>query len=172
MPIRDVEWYGMPRDGLVTLANRGANGIDGVLSSALGVALGAGVPTAALVGDLAFLYDASALPSALRSDVALTIVVVDNSGGGIFSFLPQASSLPSEQFERYWGTPHGVDIAAVAGAYGAERVDIAGHSQLEALLADAMKPGVRVGIVRSERSSNVAAHDQLHRAIAEAIDER
>ena len=103
-----------PRDRVTVLSNRGVNGIDGVLSTAIGVALGGGVPTVALVGDLAFLYDAGALLWSSRRELALTVVVVDNDGGGIFSFLPQAAALPKGQFERYWGTPHGADLAAIA----------------------------------------------------------
>ena len=114
MPVRDVEWYSAPRDRVTVLSNRGVNGIDGVLSTAIGVALGRRGPTLALVGDLAFLYDAGALLWSTRRELALTIVVVDNNGGGIFSFLPQAAALPEGQFERYWGTPHGGDVAAIA----------------------------------------------------------
>ncbi len=94
MPVRDVEafappWSSPPR----VLANRGANGIDGVVSTALGVALGRGRPTVALVGDLAFLHDCSALVRSPGADMPCTIVVADNGGGGIFSFLPPASAL-------------------------------------------------------------------------------
>ena len=106
---RSGTWSGTRRRAqrIAVLSNRGANGIDGVLSTAIGVALAVVAPVVALVGDLAFLYDAGALLGAASRDVALTIVVVDNDGGGIFSFLPQAAALPAGQFERYWGTPHG-----------------------------------------------------------------
>jgi 2-succinyl-5-enolpyruvyl-6-hydroxy-3-cyclohexene-1-carboxylate synthase len=169
MPVRDVEWYSAPRQGLTVLSNRGANGIDGVLATAVGAALGSGAPTVALVGDLAFLYDAGALVGAARRRLALTIVVVDNDGGGIFSFLPQASTLPEARFERYWGTPHGADIAAIAAAYGAELVSAGDRRALEAVVAGAAAPGIRVAVVPSDRVANVAAHDRCHAAVATAV---
>ncbi len=90
MPMRDLEWFG----GVTASAhaNRGANGIDGVVSTALGIALSTGAPTIAVVGDIAFVHDAAALTALARRDADLRIVVVDNDGGGIFSFLPQAAT--------------------------------------------------------------------------------
>jgi 2-succinyl-5-enolpyruvyl-6-hydroxy-3-cyclohexene-1-carboxylate synthase len=94
MPIRDLEWYVRPPHELAVHANRGANGIDGVVSTAVGVALAdPSRPTALLVGDLAFLHDSNGLLGASGRDVHLVVVVVDNDGGGIFSFLPQAEAL-------------------------------------------------------------------------------
>jgi 2-succinyl-5-enolpyruvyl-6-hydroxy-3-cyclohexene-1-carboxylate synthase len=144
MPVRDVEWFAGPTPARV-LANRGANGIDGVLSTAVGVAL-AGGPTVALVGDLAFLHDVNALLGLAGREVDLTIVVVDNDGGGIFSFLPQADALPSDEFEQLLGTPHGLDLAALGRAYG---VDIRVH--------------------RTDRAANVDAHRRLQEAVARRL---
>ena len=98
-------------------ANRGANGIDGVLSTALGLSLH-DRPVVALVGDIAFLHDGGALTASAHRRADLRIVVVDNDGGGIFSFLPQASALAGERFEQLFGTPHGTDVVAVARAHG------------------------------------------------------
>lgn len=167
MPVRDVEWYGRPRTGLRVLSNRGANGIDGVVATTLGAAL-AGAPTVGLLGDLAFVYDASALLWAARRPVDCTLVVVDNSGGGIFSFLPQAAALPAGRFEAMWGTPHGLDLVAVARAYGVAAEVVDDPEALRAAVG-APGPGVRVVVVRGDRAANVAEHDRLHAAVAAAV---
>jgi 2-succinyl-5-enolpyruvyl-6-hydroxy-3-cyclohexene-1-carboxylate synthase len=167
MPIRDVEWYAQPRPGLRVHANRGANGIDGVLATAVGVALASGRPTAVLLGDLAFLHDATSLVGAARRGVDLTAVVVDNDGGGIFSFLPQAGALDAARFEELFGTPHGVGLVAVARALGAaarEVTDVA-----EALPGALEDGGVQVLVVRTDRADNVAVHARLHAAVEAAL---
>jgi 2-succinyl-5-enolpyruvyl-6-hydroxy-3-cyclohexene-1-carboxylate synthase len=169
MPVRDVEWFGTGRRGVQVVANRGANGIDGVVSTATGLALADGRPTVALIGDLAFLYDAGSLIWSTERELSLTFVVVDNDGGGIFSFLPQAVTLTGSQFERYWGTPHRLDIGEVARAYGIEVHRIGDRETLDALIADSAKPGVRVGLVRSDRAANVEIHEQLNEAVAQAV---
>ncbi len=168
MPVRDLEWWAAPRSGLAVVANRGANGIDGIVSTALGVALGTGGPTVCLTGDLAFLYDAGSLLGATSRPVSTTFVVVDNDGGGIFSFLPQATVIPAERFELLWSTPHGIDLAAVAGAYGVAAEHVGGVDGLGRLLAT-IPDGVRVAVVHTERADNVAAHNRLNEAVAEAV---
>jgi 2-succinyl-5-enolpyruvyl-6-hydroxy-3-cyclohexene-1-carboxylate synthase len=166
MPVRDVEWYAAPRDGLTVHANRGANGIDGVVSTAVGVAVGAGTPTALLIGDIAFLHDSNGLIGLASRRVDLRIVVVDNDGGGIFSFLPQASELVADRFEQLFGTPHGVDVGAVAAAHGVPVERVLTLDQLRAALG---QPGPRVLHVRTERTANVAAHAAIHDAVHRAI---
>ena len=168
MPIRDAEWYAVPRPGLRIHANRGANGIDGVLATAVGVALGSDRPTAVLLGDLAFLHDAGSLVGAAARGIALTVVVVDNDGGGIFSFLPQAEAVPATDFEALFGTPHGLDLLAVAAALGARatllEADVAGG------VADAVRTGgVQVLVARSERAANVEVHRRVHDAVRAAL---
>ncbi len=169
MPVRDVEWYGRAGRGGRVLSNRGANGIDGVVSTAIGAALAAPRGrTVGLLGDLAFLYDAGALLWAAQRDVDLRLVVVDNDGGGIFSFLPQAGHLAPERFERYWGTPHGVDLVALAAAYGVGAETLADRDDLGRFLAGG-PAGVAVGVVRSDRATNVAAHDRLVAAVGSEV---
>ena len=170
MPVRDVEWFGAPAQPAEVLSNRGANGIDGVLSTSVGVAVAEPRPVAALLGDLAFLYDAGALLWAGGRDLSLTVVVVDNAGGGIFSFLPQATEFPPDRFERYWGTPHGVDLAAVAGAYGVQASMVDSRADLDRVVSTVGKPGVSVAVVRSDRGLNVEAHDRLNAAVASALE--
>ena len=171
MPVRDVEWYGPPHPSLRVLSNRGANGIDGVVSTALGAAVATGGHTVALVGDLAFLHDTNALliPPGTGTGVDATIVVVDNDGGGIFSFLPQASVLDDARFERILGTPHGLDLVAVARAHGVSATSATNLDEVAA--AAAQRPdGVQVVVARvPDRPANVALHDELHRAVASAV---
>jgi 2-succinyl-5-enolpyruvyl-6-hydroxy-3-cyclohexene-1-carboxylate synthase len=172
MPVRDVEWYSRPRTGLRVLANRGANGIDGIISTALGVASGVGGGVGgvggvtALLGDLAFLYDAGALLWAVERQVDCTLVVVDNEGGGIFSFLPQAKGVASDRFERFWGTPHRLDLARVAAAYGIPVTEIASVGELPDALGGT---GVRVVLARTERGANVVVHGEIEAAVAAAV---
>jgi 2-succinyl-5-enolpyruvyl-6-hydroxy-3-cyclohexene-1-carboxylate synthase len=165
MPIRDVEWYGAVRGGPRVLSNRGANGIDGVMSTAVGVAL-TGVATTVLLGDLAFLHDHGALVQLAGRGVDLTVVVVDNDGGGIFEFLPQRGGLDRARFEALYGTPHGADLLGLAAAHGIAGLDVTDAGVLAAELG---RSGIRILRVRSERSANVAAHDALHEAVRVAV---
>jgi 2-succinyl-5-enolpyruvyl-6-hydroxy-3-cyclohexene-1-carboxylate synthase len=171
MPIRDVEWYAAPREDVTVVSNRGANGIDGVVATAVGVALGSAAPTTALIGDVAFLHDLNALVGATARGIDLSVVVVDNDGGGIFSFLPQASSLPSERFELLFGTPHGLDLAALAAGMGVRARTVTAAADLGPALDDARSSGgVGVTVVRTDRAANVAVHDELHAAVATVLD--
>ncbi len=173
MPVRDVEWFGPARCKGRVMSNRGANGIDGVLSSALGAAIGAAKPTVALMGDLAFVYDAGALLWASSRPAQLSVVVVDNDGGGIFSFLDYSGAMPAERFERYWGTAHGLDLVALARAYGVEATRLGTRQELDRFLETAVRPepaaAARVGVVSSDRRRNVADHDQLVAAVDAAL---
>lgn len=163
MPVRDLEWFGGARAR--AHANRGANGIDGVTSTALGRAL-AGRPSVVLIGDLAFVHDSSALVALGERGADLRVVVVDNDGGGIFSFLPQATALTTQRFEQLFGTPLGVDVVALAAAHGlpARRI-----GTREELIVQLSVPGPWVACVPSNRQDNVAVHDALHAAVVAAL---
>jgi 2-succinyl-5-enolpyruvyl-6-hydroxy-3-cyclohexene-1-carboxylate synthase len=167
MPIRDLEWFAAthPNPPRV-LANRGVNGIDGVVSTALGVAAsGPDTRTIALLGDLAFLHDVSGLVN--LADVPCTFVVVDNGGGGIFSFLPQAESIDREMFERLFGTPPTSDIGAVARALGLMVHDVVSLSELEPALKAPAPAMVRV--VVPGRAENAALHGRINEAVRRAL---
>ncbi|HEY4333638.1 MAG TPA: 2-succinyl-5-enolpyruvyl-6-hydroxy-3-cyclohexene-1-carboxylic-acid synthase, partial [Ilumatobacteraceae bacterium] len=160
MPIRDVEWFGTIAEGVTVHSNRGANGIDGVIATATGVAVATAAPTAVVIGDVAFVHDSSSLTALARREVDLRIVVIDNDGGGIFSFLPQASTLPHDRFEQLFGTPHGTDVAALAAAHG---LPVAVVTTRDELATAASAPGPRVIVFRSDRTANVAVHERLNR---------
>ena len=175
MPVRDMDaWLPLSDRAITVRSNRGANGIDGVVSTALGSAAVADGPVVLVVGDIAFLHDLNALVAARLHGLSLTVVLVNNDGGGIFSFLPQAqpgvpvagSGLP-EHYEELFGTPHGIDVGPVVESLGAEHhlVDIAG---LGAIPASIGRPGVRVLELRTDRARNL----QLHRDVAAVVRRR
>lgn len=171
MPIRDVDRFAVPRPDVQLLANRGASGIDGFVSTTLGIALGAVEgPVVALTGDLSLLHDANGfLLSADAGQVDATFVVVDNDGGGIFSFLPQARFPGS--FERVFGTPHGREIAALARLHGLGYSEVTAASELPSALATAVAAGgLRLVHVRTDRAANVALHRELTAAVHAAVD--
>ncbi len=173
MPIRDLESFAAPRDQVVVHSNRGANGIDGVTSTAIGVALGSGAPTVLLVGDVAFLHDSAALTGLRNRDVNLVIVVIDNDGGGIFSFLPQAQEMTEGEFELLFGTPHGTDLRFLCAAHGLAPEQVRTRAGLQAALAGALhRRGPRVIIARSDRAANVGVHRRLNEFVAAAVEPR
>ena len=140
------------------LCNRGASGIDGVTSTALGVAAATGRPTLLFTGDLAFLHDLSGLLLARREAIALTIVVLDDDGGGIFSFLPVAEQVQSVAYERLFRTPHGVDLAHAAALFEVDYFPVASSSELdEALAATLARPRVSLIHARVDAAQNLAS---------------
>ncbi len=172
MPVRDMEAFlGSGTADLRCLANRGANGIDGLLSTALGMAAAGSGPVVAVVGDVSFLHDLNALVAAARLGLSATIVLVNNDGGGIFSFLPQAQAdapgvgLP-DHFEELFGTPHGTDFRSLVRALGASHETVASRDVAAAVAASVSRPGVTVLEVGSQRRRNAA----LHRALQTAVD--
>ncbi|MCA1832124.1 MAG: 2-succinyl-5-enolpyruvyl-6-hydroxy-3-cyclohexene-1-carboxylic-acid synthase [Actinomycetota bacterium] len=164
MPVRALEWFMRPRD-LRVLTNRGVNGIDGFVSTTLGVALATDTPVVALAGDLSMLHDQNGLLLTRSEKINAVFVVINNDGGGIFSFLPQAEF--TDSFEKLFGTPHGIDFAAVAKVYGCDYAvanDLS--SQLESAVA---RGGVHLIEARTDRAENVAFYRRAWEAVARAI---
>jgi 2-succinyl-5-enolpyruvyl-6-hydroxy-3-cyclohexene-1-carboxylate synthase len=163
LPVRALEWCMEPRGGLRIFSNRGANGIDGFVSTAFGIARAATAgPVVAMCGDLCFLHDANGLYNAPAS-APVTFVVVDNDGGGIFSYLPQ-HELP--EFEELFATPHALDLVDVARSHGvtADRVDDLGK------LDDALAAReTRVLVVPVDARRAVERHRALWDAVARAV---
>ncbi|MFZ4515279.1 MAG: 2-succinyl-5-enolpyruvyl-6-hydroxy-3-cyclohexene-1-carboxylic-acid synthase [Acidimicrobiia bacterium] len=170
MPVRDLEWFAGARTGIHMYASRGTNGIDGFASTAMGLADGDDIPVIAIGGDLAFLHDINGLLGAdARASRTVCFVVLDNNGGGIFSFLPQAE-LPTH-FETLWGTPHNRDLAAIARAYGANVCEVATADGVLPAVEDALAAGgCNVVVVRTDRAKNVERHRQVWDVVADALN--
>ncbi len=165
LPVRDIDCHGVPRADLRILASRGASGIDGTTSAAIGAALAHDGPAFALVGDLAFLHDAPGLalgPDEPRPDLCL--IMVNNDGGGIFSGLEQA--LFTGSFERLFGTPHGAGLHHLAAAFGLpyQRLDL--PEDLGKALAGA---GLRIVEAQTDRAAGAALRDRLRVVAAAAV---
>lgn len=154
MPVRDVEFVWPPSDRrLRVLFSRGANGIDGTLSTALGAAHGS-VPSVLLTGDLAFLHDSNGLLSAPRFRGSLTVVLINNKGGGIFEHLPVAQF--PEAFEEYFATPQEVDFAKLCAAHGIAHVHVEDWTHFEELVSTLPERGLRVLEVHTDRKKDAA----------------
>jgi 2-succinyl-5-enolpyruvyl-6-hydroxy-3-cyclohexene-1-carboxylate synthase len=198
MPVRDIETFWPARiDPPRVLCNRGANGIDGTVSSAFGAAAasaeGDGGPVVLLIGDVALAHDVGGLIAARRLGLALTIVAIDNGGGGIFDFLPVAgapmarapTSLESDAsaasegaaagediYTRHVATPTGLDLALAARLYGFEHERVANLAAFRAALERALTarpPASRMIEVRGERAANVRLHRRVWEAVAKAL---
>lgn len=168
MPIRDVDAFATSPHRLHVFANRGVNGIDGVTSTALGVRAATDQPTVLLIGDVALLHDLTGWLIARRHAIPLTVVVVNNDGGGIFHFLPIADRTP--HFEALFGTPHGVDLASIADLSGATLHRPTTLADLSTTVKDCAGGGLHLIEVRMSRRENVDAHralfDTLNGALA------
>jgi 2-succinyl-5-enolpyruvyl-6-hydroxy-3-cyclohexene-1-carboxylate synthase len=169
MPVRDLDTFFPGGEGAVRfMANRGANGIDGVLSSALGAGARHGGPLVLAVGDLSFYHDSNGLLAGLLHRLRATIVLLNNNGGGIFSFLPQAAH--PEHFEQLFGTPHGLDFSRFAAAYGASFTRIATWDEFRCAMHTALgSDGVNIIEVPTERTSNVRLHREVWESVESAV---
>ncbi len=172
MPVRDMDsffpgaWSRLPVYG-----QRGASGIDGVLSHAMGLAAGRG-RTLAVLGDLSFYHDMNGLLAAHLNRLPATVVVINNRGGGIFSLLPQRRELPEDEFERLFGTPHALDFEAAARVYG---VGYARFDDVSSLIAAVAEAAGSPGTVLLEwdvgsRAANADWHGHVARAVARAAE--
>jgi 2-succinyl-5-enolpyruvyl-6-hydroxy-3-cyclohexene-1-carboxylate synthase len=163
MPIRDVEAFMPVGDKrLRVLANRGANGIDGTVSSAAGAALALGSRTFLLTGDLALLHDVGGLLAARRLGAELTVVCANNGGGGIFDFLPVAGAADPAAYEEHIATPVDADFAAIAAVAGLPHTRASTVEEIRAAVA----AGPALVEVRTDRAENVRLHRELYERVA------
>jgi 2-succinyl-5-enolpyruvyl-6-hydroxy-3-cyclohexene-1-carboxylate synthase len=173
MPVRDIESFWPVRaDPPRVLCNRGANGIDGTVSSAFGAAAAGLSPTVLLIGDVALAHDIGGLLAARRLELDLTIVAIDNGGGGIFDFLPVAATR-EDIYTRHIATPTGLDFAHAARLYGLEHETVTDVLAFRVALERALtqrprRPGIIE--VRTDRAENVALHRRAWDAVAGVLD--
>ncbi|MDX1546597.1 MAG: 2-succinyl-5-enolpyruvyl-6-hydroxy-3-cyclohexene-1-carboxylic-acid synthase [Rhodothermales bacterium] len=168
MPVRDVDMFA-PADGAAVpvAANRGASGIDGLVATAAGFCEGRGAPATLLTGDLALLHDLNSL--ALLRERPVTVVAINNDGGGIFHFLPIARH--EALFEPYFGTPHGLGFAHAAEMFGLPYARPATPAAFTAAYEAArQRDGASLIEVRTERAANAALHRRLLATAAAAVD--
>ncbi|HET9152682.1 MAG TPA: 2-succinyl-5-enolpyruvyl-6-hydroxy-3-cyclohexene-1-carboxylic-acid synthase [Solirubrobacterales bacterium] len=166
MPIRDQESFlAASETDVHFLSNRGANGIDGLISSGIGAARASGRPTTIVIGDLGLLHDVGGLAALREVSTPVRIVVIDNTGGGIFHFLPQEAAMPESEFEALLGTPRGVDAAKAAALFDLP------HRRLESLadLPEALSAGTGLIEVKTDRKDNVEVHRQLTQEVHAAL---
>ena len=168
MPIRDAEYVWPAGDrGLRPGCNRGANGIDGTLSTALGVAHASGRPTVLLTGDLALLHDTNGWLLLPKTRAALTVVLINNRGGGIFEHLPVAQFEPP--FEEFFATPQEVDFARLCAAYQVEHQLIRDWAHFDGLIGSLPSAGVRVLELRTDRKRDAALRKRRFADIAASL---
>ena len=167
MPVRDLEYFWPAgQRGHRVYFNRGANGIDGTLSTALGIAHG-GTPTALLTGDLAFLHDSNGLLHLPNFRGSLTVFLINNRGGGIFEHLPIANYEPP--FEKFWATPQATNFAALAAAHGAAHVLVKDWDHLRELASNPAS-GVRILEIATDRKRDTEFRRGIFREAAASAE--
>jgi 2-succinyl-5-enolpyruvyl-6-hydroxy-3-cyclohexene-1-carboxylate synthase len=169
MPIRDIEEFaGVRPDAPRVLSNRGANGIDGTVSSAFGVASGAQGPVVLLVGDVALAHDIGGLLSARRLGIPLTIVVLNNDGGGIFHFLPVSAEV--DAFEEHVATPHGLNFERMATLYRCSYERPRTPAELRSTVMGSVGAAATTIVeVCTDREENLALHRRVANAVRAAL---
>jgi 2-succinyl-5-enolpyruvyl-6-hydroxy-3-cyclohexene-1-carboxylate synthase len=168
MPVRDLEYVAPPTDrALLPRCNRGANGIDGTLSTALGIAHGTERPAVLLCGDLAFLHDSNALLLAPKFRGSLTVALINNRGGGIFEHLPVAQFEPP--FEEFFATPQQADISRLCAAHGIEHRLVGDWAEFVGLISHLPVTGMRVLELRTDRKLDAARRKQWFQELAAAL---
>src|SRR4029079_3889496 len=169
MPVRDLDTFFQGGDRAIRLlANRGANGIDGVVSSALGASAANTGPTVLVIGDISFYHDSNGLLAAMQHGLNATIGLLNNDVGGIFSFLPQAAE--PEHFEQLFGTPHGLDFQPLAQMYGAAYERVATWQAFRAAIQRGLEAGgLHIVEVPTERGRNVTLHREIWKVVSQAI---
>jgi len=173
MPVREFDMYAAPNVSPRFIgANRGASGIDGIIATACGMAAQSKSRTSLVIGDLAFLHDLNSLVLVKRLNVPMVLVVINNDGGGIFSFLPIAQSeAVQEIFQPYFGTPHGLECSGAAAMFGLKYQKPANAAQFEEMYAHALTDNQSTLIeVVTQRDENYNLHRQLQQNIAIALD--
>ncbi|MGG3927905.1 2-succinyl-5-enolpyruvyl-6-hydroxy-3-cyclohexene-1-carboxylic-acid synthase [Metabacillus fastidiosus] len=169
MPIRDFDTYfGNTDKEIHVYGNRGANGIDGVVSTALGISLKAEAPTVLIIGDLSFFHDLNGLLMAKLYAIDLTVLLINNDGGGIFSFLPQSKE--EKHFEALFGTPIGLDYEKAAQLYNGSYKEIEDWDQFRQFF-EAMRTrrGLNIIEVPTDRNTRVEVHRELLQLVSQEI---
>ena len=170
MAIREVDSFAGPRAAeLRLLANRGVNGIDGQVSSALGAATAHGRPTVLWCGDLTALHDVSGLLAGRLHGGNLTIVVSNDDGGGIFEYLSVARTVPREVFESLFAVSHGLDLCQIARGFGWQASRAASAVEFEVALSRALEGGLHLIEVPMDRAANTAFHATINAAVRDRL---
>ena len=169
MPVRDADSFLRTSDATFrVVGTRGVSGIDGVLSAAAGAATGGS--TLLVLGDLSFIHDANGLWPSKHYDLNLKILLINNLGGGIFSFLPQRNLLKENWFEEWWGTPHNMDVKSLTTAYGIPHELLSTGEHIDAVLEEMSEPGPAVYEIRTDRSNNLAQHKKYWAAATALLE--
>jgi len=169
MPVRDAEYFWPANErGGELFFNRGANGIDGTLSTALGVAHASDRPAVLLTGDLALLHDTNGFLLRPKLRGSLTVVLINNRGGGIFEHLPVAQFEPP--FEEFFATPQEADFGKLCPAYGVAHVPVRDWKHFIGLISVLPSSGVRVLEVRTDRKCDAATRKRLFAEAAVAAE--